>query len=202
MSLEEQTGPFVLGFNGPPRSGKDTIAQAVMNQLDKEGCNVPVHKYALAGTMRAGAAAILGIDCTDRWYHDNKDIPLDVLNGGTFRRFMIDMSEHFVKALYGQDFWAKLLHARNRTWWNGIPSILIITDIGFSAEVEFLCEHSRHYLGVRVDRPNTDFSKDSRSYVASQVYGGKDLAITNDGTPEEAADQILKVMYKNGWPVL
>jgi hypothetical protein len=32
---------------------------------------------------------------------------------------MIDMSEVFVKKEYGQDFWARLLHARNQvSWWN------------------------------------------------------------------------------------
>lgn len=199
----EQTGPFVLGMNGPPRSGKDTVAQAVMNLLDTQGAtDVPVHKKALAETMRNGAMSILGLTGGDKFYSDIKDKPLDVLGGKSFRTFMIDMSETFVKGLYGKDFWSRLLYARNQTWWNSIPSILIVTDIGFKEEVEFLCAHSSHYIGVRLDRPGCDFSLDSRSYVASQFYGGVDLALTNDETPESAAEQILKVMYRHGWPVL
>jgi hypothetical protein len=117
------------------------------------------------------------------------------------------MSENFAKEFYGKDFWAKLMYARNKTWWHTVPSILIVTDIGFSAEVEFLCQHSSGYLGVRMDRPNTDgmvydFSLDSRNYVASQLYGGQDFALTNDDTPEAGAKAILERMFKLGWPVV
>lgn len=202
MFAQQKTlGPYVLGFNGPPKVGKDTIATCVQTILDREGCNIPVHRQALAATMRDGAAAILGMNGGDKWYNEIKDQPLDVLGGGTFRRFMIDMSESFVKRIHGQDFWARLMHSRNQTWWNSIPSIMIVTDIGFKDEVQFLCEHSTSYLNVRVDRPGTDFSNDSRGYCAAQSYGGKDFALTNDGTPEEAAEEVVRMMHKLGWPV-
>jgi hypothetical protein len=152
--------------------------------------------------MRDGAMAILGLSGGDKFYTEIKDKPLEVLGGLTFRRFMIDMSESFVKGLYGKDFWSRLLYARNQSWWHSIPSILIVTDIGFKEEVEFLCEHSSHYIGVRLDRPGCDFSTDSRSYVASQFYGGIDFAYTNDDTPEHAAEEIMRIMYRHGWPVL
>jgi hypothetical protein len=152
--------------------------------------------------MRDGAMAILGLNGGDRFYSNIKDQPLDVLNGVTFRRFMIDMSEVFVKQCYGQDFWARLLHSRNKATWNLVPSVLVITDIGFSAEVEYLCEHSFGYINVRLDRPDCDFTADSRGYVAAQNYGGHDIAITNDEKPEDAVEPILKMMTRLGWPVL
>lgn len=196
-----KTGPFVVGFNGPPRAGKDSIASCLQELLDS-ATQVPVHRQALAATMRDGAMAILGLSGGDKFYSDIKDKPLELLNGKTFRRFMIDMSEVFVKNVYGQDFWARLLYARNQSWWHGVPSILLVTDIGFPAEVEFLCEHSAHMINVRVDRSGCDFSTDSRGYCSAQVYGGQDVALSNDGTLQEAAEHILKVMYKSGWPVL
>lgn len=201
FDIEEHKGPFIVGFNGPPKSGKDTIATAVMNILDREGVVLPVHRQALAATMRDGAAAILGLTGGDKWYNEVKDKPLEVLNGKTFRRFMIDMSETFVKNIYGQDFWARLLYARNKHWWNSVPSILIVTDIGFPAETQFLCEHSKHYINIRVDRRGTDFTSDSRRYTSAQSHGGIDFALTNDDTPEAAAEQVCRVMYKHGWPV-
>lgn len=199
---DERTGPFIIGFNGPPRSGKDTIATALMNLLDREGVtSLPVHRQALAATMREGAASILGRTLTDKQYGEIKDEPMELLGGKTFRRFMIDMSEVFVKGTYGQDFWGRLLHQRNKVWWETIPSILIITDIGFSAEVEYLCKRSRLFLNVRVDRPNCDFSKDSRGYVSSASHGGVDFALTNDSTIEHAAQEVARIMYKFGVPV-
>jgi len=205
--MKNKKGPFIVGFNGPPKSGKDTIATSLMNLLDTEGVTtVPVHRQALAATMRDGAAAILGMNLTTKQYNETKDKPLDILNGKTFRQFMIDMSESFVKIQYGRDFWSRLLYERNKTWWDKIPSILLVTDIGFSEEVEFFCQHSRYYLNVVVDRPGTDFTNDSRSNVwVDQKYindgVARNFALTNDETPEDAAREVARVMYKFGLPV-
>lgn len=196
-------GPFILGFNGPPRSGKDTLGLALEKLLNESAPDLKVHRLALAATMRAGAMAILGMTGGDKFYADIKDKPLDVLNGETFRRFMIDMSEAFVKKVYGRDFWSRLLYARNQSWWDKPNQILIVTDIGFNEEVEFLCEHSIHTMIVQLDRQGLDFSNDSRGYVwTAGNYGGANFAYSNNETPEEGAERILKVAYKYGWPVL
>jgi hypothetical protein len=50
-----------------------------MDLLDREGVtSVPIHRQALAATMRDGAAAILGMNLTDKQYSEIKDEPLDV----------------------------------------------------------------------------------------------------------------------------
>lgn len=203
MSTDDRTGPYIIGFNGPPRSGKDTVATALMDLLDNEGVtSIPIHRQALAATMRDGAAAILGMNLTDKQYSEIKDQPLEVLNGATFRRFMIDMSETFVKSVYGQDFWSRLMYTRNQIWWDKIPSILIITDIGFNDEVKFLCEHSRLYLNVQLSRKDTDFGIDSRKYCwGAPEYGGYNFALDNDESPEDAAQAVAKIMYRLGVPV-
>jgi hypothetical protein len=200
--LDQKSGPFIVGFNGPPRSGKDTLATALIDLLDSEGVtSVSIHRQALAATMRDGAAAILGMNLTDSQYSKIKDEPLEVLNGGTFRRFMIDMSKVFVKGVYGRDFWSRLMYARNKSWWDKIPSILIVTDIGFPEEVEFLCKHSVQYLNVVVTRKDTDFTNDSRNYVWCADGEGQNFAYTNDDTPEHGAQEIARIMYKLGAPV-
>ena len=153
--------------------------------------------------MRAGAYSILGMTGGDKHYDEIKDQPLEMLGGKTFRRFMIDMSETFVKTQYGEDFWGRLMKHRNRQWWNTIPSIMIVTDIGFSAEVEYLCKHSTSYLGITLDRPGCDFYNDSRGWCRSASCGGIDLAITNDETPDVAVDRIIEIISgRLGWPVL
>lgn len=196
-------GPFILGFNGPPKSGKDTLAVALEKLLAESAPDLQVHRLALAATMRAGAMAILGMTGGDKFYSDIKDKPLGVLNGETFRRFMIDMSEVFVKKVYGRDFWSRLLYSRNQTWWNKPKQILLVTDIGFQEEVQFFCEHSTHTVICQLDREKLDFSSDSRGYVWSAAqHGGANFAYSNNETPEEGAERILKVIHKYGWPVL
>lgn len=203
----EASGPFIIGFNGPPKCGKDTIASELMEILDSEGVtNLPIHKQALAATMRDGAAAILGMNLTTAQYNDIKDDPLDILGGKTLRHFMISMSEVFVKGIYGKDFWSRLLYERNKAWWDRIPSILLVTDIGFSEEVEFFCNHSSFYLNVVVDRPGASYNNDSRSNVwvedsYIQTNRARNFALTNDTTPQDAAQEVARIMYKFGVPV-
>lgn len=194
-------GPCIVGFNGPPKAGKDTIATGLIRLLDS-ATSAPVQRQALAATMRDGACAILGLTGGDKWYNDIKDVPLQVIDGDTFRDFMIKMSEEFVKKCYGKGFWAKLMHGRNISWWDRVPTILIVTDIGFPDEVDYLCEHSERYLNIVLDRANTDFSKDSRRTVWAGQRGGTDLVVSNNGTVEEAASKILHEMYRLGFPVL
>lgn len=200
---DERKGPFVIGFNGPPRVGKDTIATALLDLLDSEGVtNLPIHRQALAAPLRHACAALLGLSLTDKQYTDIKDKPIEVLGGASFRQLMIDMSETFLKTKYKKDALSRLLYVRNQVWWNSIPSIVVITDIGFTEEAQFFSEHSRLYLNVRVDRPGDyTFAGDSRNYVSAQLYGGLDFVLTNDSTPEQAAQEIARIMYKNGVPV-
>lgn len=196
-------GPFIVGFNGPPRSGKDTLAVALEELLHETNPELKVHRRALAATMRDGAMAILGMTGGDKFYSEIKDKPLEVLGGETtFRQFMIDMSEVFVKKQYGRDFWSRLLYSRNQSWWSRPNQILLVTDIGFQEEVQFLCEHSSHTIICQLDREKLDFSNDSRGYVWTAAnYGGANFAYSNNETPREGAERILKVLEKHGWPV-
>jgi hypothetical protein len=199
---DNRTGPFVIGFNGPPRVGKDTIATALLELLDREGVtNLPIHRQALAAPLRNACAALLGWSLTDKQYTEVKDKLIPEL-GVTFRQFMIDMSETFLKPKYQKDALSRLLHARNAIWWDKIPSIMVITDIGFREEAEYFSTHSSLYLNVVLDRPGDyDFTGDSRGYVWSNNYGGLDFVLTNDGTPDDAAQEIARIMYKHGVPV-
>jgi hypothetical protein len=57
---------------------------------------------------------------------------------GTVREFMIRLSEDFVKPTYGQDFWARAMVQHNCDWWGHIKSVVIVTDVGFESEVNYL----------------------------------------------------------------
>lgn len=194
-------GPFVVGFNGPPRCGKDTIATHLSDTLDKI-TNLPIQRHALIAPARQASFELLGLQGGDKYYNEIKDTPLELLNGATLRDFMIAMSEKFVKHLYGTDYWARRMHQANRFWWDVVPSILIVTDIGFDAEVGYLIEHSSGYLNVVVDRRGCDYTIDSRSNVWANERGGTDFALTNDGTPQEAAEQVFGIINKLGWPIV
>lgn len=195
MSTNDK-GPYVVGFNGPPRAGKDTLADILAGQLGRI-YNIATHRCVLAAPMRARVEALVGDGRAD-WYEQNKDLHLELLGDQTPRRCMIRDSEEFLKPAYGRDFWAKIYHYRNRHWWDLIPSVVIVSDIGFQEECQYFVEHSRQYLNVRLARTGTDFSNDSRNYVDT-IEGALSFPLSNDSYPMAAVETLIGHIASLNW---
>ena len=173
---------YIVGFNGPPRSGKDTLAEMLANQMDKAGVVSLVVPESLSLPLREIAYAMTGWQgARDGFtYEAFKTEVFPQFGNRTGRQLMIDVSERFLKAIYGQTIMADLLIARN----SGIGSaVLLIRDCGFQCEVNPL----ESWVGVEnlymvnLFREGCDFSNDSREYVHTsgkmhQVYNDSDLA--------------------------
>lgn len=186
------TLPIVVGFNGPPQSGKDTVGFALREALHTQ--EISAVAIALAKPMRVACMRLLGLDSVDDGlYAAHKAIPQKLFKGETLRQAMIRYSEEFVKPNYGQDFWARALwelelHKHFR--------VTIITDIGFSAEADFLKSNSR-FLLVQLHRGDLDFSNDSRSYLNADDY--QSMRQHNDLCPLDAAHDIFKELQRLEW---
>lgn len=191
-----KSGPYIIGFNGPPRSGKDTLATLLAGQVNRF-FGVPTHRCILAAAMRARVEA-LGGNGTREWYEQNKDGALDLLNGDTPRKCMIRDSEEFLKPNYGRDFWAKIYHHRNQYHW-GNNDVHVCSDIGFEEEVKYFCENSSGYLNILLAREGTDFTIDSRNYVDATQFGGQTLELANDSFPMAAVEKIIQHITTLGW---
>lgn len=199
--------PFIIGFNGPPRSGKDTLGTALADKLCQI-VDIPVFTLSLAQPMREAVMSLCSI-ATREEYDEVKDLPAKLLakselsqdgintfeNYGTVREFMIRLSEDFVKPTYGRDFWARCLVDQHRSWWGKSPAVVIITDIGFEEEVTALqtLVGFGNYLGIQLDRQETSWKLDSRGYVDSVNV----RRVTNDATPEFAAERILYCIHND-----
>lgn len=192
-----KSGPYIIGFNGPPRSGKDTLATLLAGQIDRF-FGVPTHRCILAAPMRQRVEALVGVSSRE-WYDKHKDEALELLGGETTRQCMIRDSEEFLKKNYGQDFWARIYHHRNRIWWEDSPAVAVCSDIGFEAEVKYFCENAKGYLNILLERPGTDFSIDSRNYVDAKSFGGIELRVVNDSYPMAAIEKIIQFMTTLGW---
>src|SRR3546814_1935302 len=51
---------YIVGFNGPPRSGKDTLAEMLANHMDKHQVTLPVKFESLSLTLRHIAHSVVG----------------------------------------------------------------------------------------------------------------------------------------------
>lgn len=158
----------IVLLNGPPRSGKDTVAKA----LTAEG----YAHLSLARILKERAHALFGLKVPFDFFEDRKDEPAPEFGGMTPRRVYIDVSEKIVKPAMGKDIWARWLREQiDELIADGVkvreflPEVgFAISDLGFPYEVPPLVA-GLDPLIVQVHRPGTSFKNDSREYV---TYAG------------------------------
>ncbi len=198
---------YIIGLNGPPKVGKDTIATALVELMDT-CCLIPTHVDHLARPMREMAMSLCGIDPKDfARYNEIKDEPQSLLKRAaklcdpdTIRQLMIATSEDFIKPRYGQDFWGRKLLVDHSHWLAaGLPGVLIVPDIGFPDEVSVFDSMfpGVQTLIVQVDRPGTTWVGDSRFPCEGQR---NTCHLFNDKTPDWAAAWLLgHIQHVLGW---
>lgn len=181
LSLAHPT--YLIGLSGPPRSGKDSVGVALA-KIIRARHPVTVCVRALSMPMRKTIYAMIGKEYTLEHYETTKDVPLPELGGKTIRQAMIALSEEHVKPLYGAGFWGRAL--LNTLPMEGGTRVIIVTDMGFDAEVDVFVEAfgADHCLWPQIVRPHHDFTNDSRSYVGRP---DQRVAIINEG---ESVDQL------------
>lgn len=138
--------PTIILLNGPPGSGKDTAAEHLLKGLNSienavamfERFSMP-NKRAFAGTVNAHVD-YKGI--VSEW-EPRKDEPSDLLGGKSYRNWQQDFSEKFMKPLYGEDIFGKLLIERVKpavayVQELGRDPFVLVPDSGFQLEVDTL----------------------------------------------------------------
>lgn len=192
---------FVVGFNGPPESGKDTMAEMLADHMDKQGITLPVRMESLSMPLRKIAYTMVG------W-------PMDSLDGAQYaafkttwfpqfnahgRQIMIDVSERFLKPTYGIEVMAKMLLTRNENF----PGVLLVRDCGFQIEVDPIAKAIgvRNLFLAQVHRTGKDFSNDSREWVYNPD-GGFMRVENNSGFDDlrtEAGRLYGRLVNQMGW---
>lgn len=158
-------------LNGPPSSGKSTLARELSRELSALGNTVALDSFA--APLKHFFAAALG----DSYQTMNKEKARPELNGYSLREAWIDLAEQYMKKRYGEDCFGKwLVHRslRMKLPVVGSPKFVVIDDGGFEPELWGLPKP----LIVRVTRPTMSWIGDSRGY-----YSRHDLEFANVGTP-------------------
>lgn len=188
---------YIVGFNGPPHCGKDTISDALAEYLRNSNPQLKVGRNSLSLPMRIIGFNMLARVYSPVLYEQIKDEPQDMFDGDTLRRFMINFSETFVKPNYGTDTWAKNLMKRLETFPH---DVVIVSDIGFQAECDYFDYLAQNLIGyefltVQLEREGTDWSKDSRGYCSGEYL----LRVSNNAGIREIVDNVVGQMLRMGW---
>jgi len=187
---------YVLALNGPPHSGKDTIANAIIEQIDRDPMfGIATRKLEIKAGLRAMGMAVLGLPNDPAEYDRIKDVPQDIFNGDSLRQWMIGVTEGYFKPRYGKTFWISRELGLNPFFYG----LSIVTDMGFDEEINVLYnKYTAHsVLLVHLYRDGTSFFGDSRNYVSHPILSP--LAMYNESTPEEAARELINAMLAKGW---
>lgn len=176
-------------FNGPPRCGKDTAAQAI---FFSQAVPDPKIFERMAMPIKRAFACTVGTIC-DQWgnvwpYEREKDSPIPFL-GVSYRRWQIDFSERFLKH-YGEDIFGKLLVRRlfekGLKNGGGENALVLVADCGFQIEREALAEFNP--VLVRIEREGTSFLGDSRSYLPDPDY-----IVQNNSDQKTFEDEMVRL---------
>lgn len=183
-------------LNGPPRSGKDTLGQGLIEHLTKQGYYAFHEKFSaplktsFAGMMKRPMFK----DFIVGYWEDRKEHIVPGL-GVSFRKWQQDMSERFMKPCYGQDIFGRLLHQRlidkGVFDTNEKPAVAVITDCGFQVEVDYLLQHltKADIIVFQIHRAGCTFEGDTRELVTN--HKGETIGIVNNGTIEEGLNLLI-----------
>ena len=150
---------FVI-LNGPPYSGKTTIARELSQYLHSRHVSTVTDSFA--APMKHFIATALG----QQYSAMAKDAPRAELAGYSVREFLIDLSENYIKPRYGEGVYGRWLYHRAGRY-SPSPTFVICDDSGFEEEMNAL---GRNVILVRIERPGHDFTNDSRAYLPNPKY--------------------------------
>lgn len=176
--------PKAIILNGPPRSGKDTLAEGLRRlwpSTSKEKFAQPIVDYMFSNW------GVLP-DLVDKSLP-----PPGPFKGPPVRQIMIAYSEQFMKPLFGKDIFGKFAVRRIERTIVKAP-LYIFSDGGFSEEIQCIVD----YLGaenvgiVHLMRPGTSFDGDSRDWVT--LPNVETFAIQNRADLSNTRDPASKIV--------
>lgn len=181
----------IILFNGPPGSGKDFAARAILDDPEIQD-NFDRHFDRFAMPIKKALAAIFdrpldyyGVSRFDR----NKEESNETLCGLSYRTSLIKMGAS-VRNTYGDGVFGMLLGRRisQHVALHGrddFPQLIVVPDLGRDSELEALFEYYNpaNVLIVKLSRQGKSFDHDSRRFVSGEPPRCV-VHLNNTGVPE------------------
>lgn len=203
FKIKKLDKPLVVMFNGPPRSGKDSACEIIMEHFPE------VHYAYFKEVLYKESAKILGLDF-NFWASvcqngDLKDKPMLTMTAGetgavmTPRDILIYLAEKVLKPKHGKDFIARetantiaeLIQLQREK--SNEEAVIVVPDLGFDYEIDTVRKMlpDAHVISVAVYRPGFTFKGDSRNYVKGLNFG-----LHNTENYEDLKHKVLR-LFRN-----
>jgi hypothetical protein len=163
-------------------------------ELLESQTELPIKETSLSWPLRRIAYELTGreghhLDGAD--YESFKLTEYSQFGGATGRQILIDISERFLKPVYGREIMAELLIREQRLF----DGILLIRDGGFQVEANrLMLEYgTRNIHVVTVARYGTSFQNDSREWVNTND-SGMSTHLHNHGSLDELQLEVRRLI--------
>ena len=180
----------VVILNGPPRSGKDTLTDAMISGFAWQG--VPCHHLRFKTKLYDLVQCVYSItDSTMEVMKYNKEVPNTLLDDITFREALIKVSEEAIKPNYGQDYFGIAASKALQ------PGINIFSDGGFKDELNPLIQAvgKDNIIIVRLHRKGTSFMGDSRTYLYTEDTDVESFDFYNEHTIDTSTRKLVSSLH-------
>lgn len=185
----------LIVLNGPPRSGKDTLAAML-----------PGLKRKFSAPMKRAVPAIYGVAdiVPEADLEKVKETQFDFLFGQSYRQAQIALFQWMERqhgpAVLGE-IEARILQANTKHIEERYNGLVVYSDGGRGAEVQALATSVGldNMLIIQLVRDGCDFRNDIRSYV--ELPEVKTIRLHNNGTPDDLIRNAVKAIQeaKPGW---
>lgn len=182
------TKPVVFALNGPPGSGKDTLASELLSKYKIFA------KYCVKDPLLAIARRdpIYGHVINHVWApgadHSLKDMEVTLANGNktTPRAMLIEIATR-LRQTHGENCFSRIV--AEKIVRSSSNKIILITDLGFECELNEM-EKNCNVVLIRMSRKGCSFDKDSRSYLERPNM----ICISNDSSVGDLADRFMSAL--------
>ena len=188
MKLERMMNKKIVFFNGPPRSGKDTIVMGLLSRFPTS------QNIKFSTPLKTALPVFFGLTQSQiSKLEQDKDTPREYFLGKSWREVQISLSEHWAKPIFGAIVFGNI--TKNIIENEFDSNIFLISDSGFQEEAGALIEHfgKENCLLIRLKREGTTFDKDSRSYWEN-VFDIQEITIYNNKSIEAGIDKTAEII--------
>lgn len=180
---------LVILVNGAPGAGKDTVSDMLADRWNGR-------KFKFASPLKKGVHASLGLMVPEDNYESVKDLPHRDFHGKSPRQAYIEHSEKYMKPMYGQDIFAKILFYTLQHHKRGLK-VAVVSDCGFQVEVDEIIKRF-DCIVIQVHREGHTFKNDSREYIEHPDIA-RNYKLENNGTIHNLAETVYQNKTFTRW---
>lgn len=176
----------VIGICGKARSGKDTVAEAILRMGGGS------YRYSFADPLRAMMRAGFGIDADDPYWQRHKEDLAPELCGRSLRHALQTLGTEWGREHIHPDVWVHLAADELATRGPG----MVIADVRFGNEAAWI--RGVGGLLIHLSRPGAPAVRQHLSEMGVGREPGDPLII-NDGCIEELYEAVHDILFGRQW---